>query len=195
MPINALAGCEQPEWGVAAEGRSGCVLGVRIATGDRLLDWTFFISLILKIVDGIVELVGGVLLLLVTPAQIQAAVAAVTRGELAEDPTDLIANLLVRYAGQLNVSATLFGAVYLLVHGVAKVALAGAVIRDKIWAYPWLIAFLIGFIGWQTYELVVHFTVGLLLLTLFDAFIVYLTGREYARHKALSIARAGSASE
>ena len=158
---------------------------MRIATGDKLLDLTFFVSLIVKVLDGVVELIGGVLLLVVTPDQIRAAVAAITRGELAEDPHDLLANLLVRYAGELNVSATLFGAVYFLAHGLVKVLLAGAVLRDKIWAYPWLIAFLVAFIGWQGYELVVHFTVGLLLLTLFDAFIVYLTAREYARHKAL----------
>lgn len=158
---------------------------MRIATGDKLLDRTFFVSLIVKVLDGVVELIGGVLLLVVTPDQIRAAVAAITRGELAEDPHDLLANLLVRYAGELNVSATLFGAVYFLAHGLVKVLLAGAVLRDKIWAYPWLIAFLVAFIGWQGYELVVHFTVGLLLLTLFDAFIVYLTAREYARHKAL----------
>ena len=135
------------------------------------------------------ERVTGVLLLLVTPDQIRAAVAAVTRGELAEDPIDLVANLLVRYANELNVSTTQFGAFYLLVHGLVKVLLAGAVLRDKIWAYPWLIAFLVAFIGWQTYELVAHFTVGLLLLTLFDLFIVYLTVREYARHRALRTGR------
>ena len=160
-----------------------------IAAGDKLLDRAFFVGLILKVLDGILELAGGVLLLLVTPDQIRAAVAAVTRGELAEDPIDLVANLLVRYANELNVSTTQFGAFYLLVHGLVKVLLAGAVLRDKIWAYPWLIAFLVAFIGWQTYELVAHFTVGLLLLTLFDLFIVYLTVREYARHRALRTGR------
>ena len=111
-----------------------------IAAGDKLLDRAFFVGLILKVLDGILELAGGVLLLLVTPDQTRAAVAAVTRGELAEDPIDLVANLLVRYANELNVSTTQFGAFYLLVHGLVKVLLAGAVLRDKIWAYPWLIA-------------------------------------------------------
>jgi uncharacterized membrane protein len=157
---------------------------VRISTGDNLLDRTFFVSLILKGLDGVLELIGGAVLLLVTPSQIQAAVAAVTRGELAEDPNDLVANLLVRYAGQLNVDLTFFGAWYLLVHGVVKVLLVGAVLRDHLWAYPWLIGFLVAFIGFQSYELVVHYTWGLLLLTLFDIFIVYLTIREYKRHKA-----------
>ncbi|SDB95133.1 Uncharacterized membrane protein [Raineyella antarctica] len=157
---------------------------MRISSGDRLLDRTFFVSLILKGLDGVLELIGGVVLLVVTPSQIQLAVAAVTRGEFAEDPNDLVATLLVRYAGQLNVSLTLFGAWYLLVHGVVKVLLVGAVLRDRLWAYPWLIGFLVAFVGYQSYELVVHYTWGLLLLTLFDVFILYLTYREYRRHKS-----------
>ena len=149
-----------------------------------MLDRTFFVSLILKLADGVLELVAGAVLLLMTPGQLQRVVAAVTRGELAEDPSDLVANLLVRYASQLNVSLTLFGAWYLLVHGVVKVLLVAAVLRDHLWAYPWLVGFLLAFIGFQGYELVVHFTWSLLLLTLFDVFIVYLTVREYRRHKA-----------
>jgi uncharacterized membrane protein len=165
---------------------------VRISSGDKLLDRTFFVSLIVKLVDGVLELVGGVVLLLMAPGQIQRAVAAVTRGELAEDPNDLVANLLVRYAGQLNVSLTVFGAWYLLVHGVVKVLLVAAVLRDHLWAYPWLIGFLVAFIGFQGYELVAHFSWGLLLLTVFDVFIVYLTVREYRRHKARRAPESGA---
>ena len=166
---------------------------MRISSGDKLLDRTFFVSLIVKLADGVLELIGGAVLLVMTPGQIQTAVAAVTRGELAEDPNDLVANLLVRYAGQLNVSLTFFGAWYLLVHGVVKVLLVAAVLRDHVWAYPWLIGFLIAFIGYQSYELVVHYSWGLLLLTLFDIFIVYLTVREYRRHKARRATESGTA--
>ena len=166
---------------------------MRISSGDKLLDRTFFVSLIVKLADGVLELIGGAVLLVMTPGQIQRAVAAVTRGELAEDPNDLVANLLVRYAGQLNVSLTVFGAWYLLVHGVVKVLLVAAVLRDHLWAYPWLIGFLVAFIGFQSYELVVHFSWGLLLLTLFDVFIVYLTVREYGRHKARRAPESGTA--
>ena len=166
---------------------------MRISSGDKLLDRTFFVSLIVKLADGVLELIGGAVLLVMTPGQIQTAVAAVTRGELAEDPNDLVANLLVRYAGQLNVSLTFFGAWYLLAHGVVKVLLVAAVLRDHLWAYPWLIGFLVAFIGFQSYELVVHYSWGLLLLTLFDVFIVYLTVREYRRHKARRAPESGTA--
>jgi uncharacterized membrane protein len=163
---------------------AGSLAVVKISSGDSVLDRTFFVSLILKGLDGVVELIGGAALLILSPTQIQAAVRAITRGELSEDPNDLVANMLVRYAGELNVSLTLFGAFYFLVHGLVKVLLVGAVLRNKLWAYPWLIGFLVAFILYQGYELVVHFTWSLLALTVFDVLIVYLTVREYGRHRA-----------
>lgn len=144
-----------------------------------VLDRTFLIGLILKGLDGAIELIGGIALLLITPAQINAIVHALTRHELSEDPHDLIANWLINYTGTLDVATTTFGAIYLLVHGIVKVFLVVAVLRDKLWAYPWLIAFLIAFIGYQGFELFVQFSWGLLLLTAFDIFIVVLTTREY----------------
>ncbi|WP_431220054.1 DUF2127 domain-containing protein [Leifsonia xyli] len=157
------------------------------------LDRAFFISLILKALDGVVELIGGIALLLVTPEQINAVVRSLTRHELTEDPHDPVANWLVHYTGTLGVGATIFGAVYLLVHGVVKVFLVVAVLRNKLWAYPWLIGFLVAFIGYQAYELVVNFSWGLLLLTAFDIFIVVLTVREYRLHRARRAAERAAA--
>ena len=36
----------------------------------------------------------------------------------------------------------MFAAVYLLSHGLSKIVLVALVLRDKLWAYPWLIALL-----------------------------------------------------
>jgi uncharacterized membrane protein len=168
---------------------------MRIDGAHKLLDRTFFIGLILKGLDGVVELVGGIVLLLITPAQISALVRALTRHELSEDPHDLIANWLIDYTSSLGVSATVFGAVYLLAHGIVKVVLVVAVLRGKLWAYPWLIGFLVAFIGYQGFVLIAQFSVGLLLLTLFDIFIVVLTVREYRLHRRRRAARIASASE
>ncbi len=152
--------------------------------GDNvLLDRTFFVTLLLKGLDGVFEVIGGVLLLVTTPAQINTLVSILTQHELSEDPRDLLANALVHFAGSLDVSATLFGAVYLLVHGLVKVILVAAVLRNRLWAYPWLITFLIAFILYQAYLLLVAFSWGLLLLTAFDVFVVILTVREYRIRK------------
>jgi uncharacterized membrane protein len=34
------------------------------------------------------------------------------------------------------------GAVYLLAHGLVKVILVAALLKNQLWAYPWTIAFL-----------------------------------------------------
>ncbi len=148
-----------------------------------LLDRTFFVSLILKGLDGVLELVGGVLLLLVTPDQIGAVARLLTQHELSEDPHDVIANALLHPTGGLSVTASLFGAIYLLLHGLVKIVLVWAVLTDHLWAYPWMIAFLIIFIVYQTYKIIVGFSLGFLLLTAFDIFIVVLTWREYGIHR------------
>lgn len=148
-----------------------------------LLDRTFFISLVLKGLDGVLELVGGVLLLIVTPAQLGAVARFLTQHELSEDSHDLIANSLLHLTSNLSVSATLFGAIYLLLHGLVKIVLVWAVLKDQLWAYPWMIAFLLVFIVYQAYQILVSFSLGLLLLTAFDIFVVYLTWREYGIHR------------
>jgi uncharacterized membrane protein len=148
------------------------------------LDRTFRVILILKGLDGVLELVGGILLLLVSPQQIGSIARLLTQHELSEDPHDLIANALVHATGNLSASASLFGAIYLLLHGLVKVVLVWAVLQEKLWAYPWMIAFLLVFIAYQLYKILVSFSWGMALLTAFDIFIVWLTWREYRRHKA-----------
>lgn len=148
------------------------------------LDKAFRISLVLKGLDGVLELVGGILLLLVSPDQIGSVVRTLTQHELAEDPQDLLAGALVHAAGTMTLSASLFGAIYLLLHGLVKVVLVWAVLKDRLWAYPWMIAFLLIFICFQEYQIWVAFSWGLFLLTLFDIVIVWLTWHEYRSHRA-----------
>ena len=91
----------------------------------------------------------------------------------------------------------LFGAIYLLAHGIVKVALVTALLLNKLWAYPWMIMVLILFIGYQLYRIALHPTVGMVALTIFDLVIVVLTGREYgqqrrARNKKAVVASSAS---
>lgn len=151
---------------------------------STLLDRTFFVSLILKGLDGVLEIIGGILLLVVSPAQIGTFARVLTQHEISQDPHDLLANWLLQLTGDLSPSATLFGAIYLLLHGLVKIVLVWAVLRGQLWAYPWMIAFLLVFIGVQCYQISVAFSWGLTLLTAFDIFIVFLTWREYGIHRA-----------
>jgi len=149
-----------------------------------LLDQTFAVSIILKGLDGAFEVIGGVLLFVVSPATISRIVTTLTQHELSEDPHDVIATHLLKTAHGLTGSATLFGALYLLSHGVVKIVLVVALLREQLWAYPWMIAFLGVFILYQLYRLAFRLSAGLVALTVFDAFIVALTYREYYKQQA-----------
>ena len=144
------------------------------------LDKTFKAGLVLKGLDGILEVAGGILLLFLSPHAIEQIARALTAHELREDPHDLIARYILHTSSRLTTSMTLYGAIYLLSHGVTKIVLVALVLRNKLWAYPWLIALLLAFIAYQLYQITaVRFSAGLTALTVFDAFLVWLTWREY----------------
>jgi len=154
------------------------------------LDRAFEVGIIAKGLNGAAELVGGLLLLFVTPDRLHRFVGALTQGELSEDPHDLIATHLLHTANGLTGSVVLFGAIYLLAHGLVKVTLVVALLLNKLWAYPGMIAMLLAFIGYQLYRIILSPTAGLIALTAFDAIIVVLTWREYGQQRRAQATKA-----
>jgi uncharacterized membrane protein len=147
------------------------------------LDKTFDVTLIVKGAYGVVELIGGILLLVIAPATIDRSARWFTQHALAEDPDDLIARHLLHVTGNLH-GTQLFGAVYLLIHGVVKPVIVIGLLRREQWAYYVAFVFLGGFVFYQMYRLTSDPTVWLTLLTIFDLFIIWLTLREYRRMRA-----------
>lgn len=154
------------------------------AAGDAL-DRTFAIGIIAKGLNGIIEILGGLLLLIATPEAIGRLITALTRRELAEDPSDFLATRLLHLSQSttLTDSGLTFAAIYLLAHGVVKVVLVAAVLRGRLWAYPWMIGFLILFIGYQLYRIAVDPTAAMIALTVFDVVLTWLAIREWRRHR------------
>lgn len=154
-------------------------------TGEtQLLHRTFMLSIGAKGLFGLVEIIGAVLSFVIQPAQIHAFAVWATAKEIQEDPHAIVAQFLLHLGTSVNVSQTHYMAVYLLVHGLVKVVLVWALFRDKAWAYPSMLIALIAFIATQTWQLATGFTWGVGLLTVFDAFILWLTVREWKLHRA-----------
>jgi uncharacterized membrane protein len=158
-----------------------------------LLDTTFTITLILKGLDGLLELVGGVLLLAISPSTINHFAERLTQHELSQDRHDFIARHLLHVTGNLH-NTQLFGALYLLTHGLVKIVIVLGLLRREHWAYPVAFVFLGGFVVYQIYRMTYDPTVGLALLTVFDLFIIWLTWREYRRMRTNEHETAASAS-
>ena len=152
------------------------------------LDRAFRITVAIKGLDGLLEVVVGLALLFVSPGSINRIVRTITAHELAQDPSDFFARHLLNSASHLSNGATLYGGIYLLSHGIAKAVLVTLVLRNKLWAYPWMIALLLAFIAYQLYQLTSRLSIGLILLTLFDALVVWLTWREYRTKRAAAVA-------
>lgn len=57
---------------------------------------------------------------------------------------------------------------------MVKIVLVAALLRNKNWAYPLMIAFLLAFIVYQIYRMTFAPSIGLVLLTAFDTVVVWL---------------------
>lgn len=150
-----------------------------------VLDLVFLVGVVGKGIDGLLELIGGVLLLVTTPAQLQHLARLLTAGELREDPDDAIARALLHSLAHLDTGTTTFLAAYVLLHGVVKVAIVAALLLGSRRVYPWAIGVLGVFLVYQVYALVVGPTRGMALLTVLDLAIILLTWREWRHGRTL----------
>ncbi len=150
---------------------------------QTVLDKTFEIGIILKGLDGLVEITGAALLLLVSSATIDRFTTLITKNELDKDPNDFIATHILQYSHELTNGSRVFAIAFLLSHGFIKVVLVVGLLRSLAWAYPFAFVTLGAFIVYQLYRIAVHPTFGMIFLTIFDAFIVWLTWREYQKFK------------
>jgi len=126
----------------------------------------------------VLQVLGAALLYVLKPGTMHRLVVLLTQRELAEDPRDWLAWHLLSATQRLGDVKT-FGAVYLCVHGLLKIILAGSLLQGALWAYPTMIGYLLVFIGYQLYRYSISHAVGWLLLTVFDAGVAWLTWREY----------------
>ncbi len=140
-----------------------------------------------KGVDGLLELIGGIVLLGVSPEFIVHGVRLFTQDEINEDPGDLVANALRHVASHLSISGEHFVAAYLLIHGLVKIGLVWALLKRILVAYPVAIAIFGAFIAYQLYRYTITPGSGLLLLTAVDLAVIALIFLEY---RALRSARA-----
>ena len=151
-------------------------LGLRDEATLRTL---FRVSLFFKGALSILEILGGLIALFVTRSQVLRVVVAITQEELTEDPHDFIANRVVAAAHAMSLGAQHFAAFYLLSHGIVKTFLVVGLLREKLRYYPVAIAVFVAFIGYQLFRLHLTDSAWLLMLTLIDLIVVWLTWHEY----------------
>jgi uncharacterized membrane protein len=149
-----------------------------------LLRGTFRTGITLKGLDGLLEAVGGVLLWFIKPEALGATLQNIFEHELSRDPHDFIAAHLLHVSQRFASSDPLFASIYLLSHGLVKAVLAVLLWMNKLWAYPLAIVIFSAFSVYQIYRYTHTHAFVLLVLTVFDVIIVYLTWEEYGAEKS-----------
>jgi len=146
---------------------------------ERQIHRAFEIGLILKALHSLLEIAGGVILAAVSTGTLLRIAELLTQGELHEDPNDVVANYVLRLAQTFSLSAKAATVFFLLSHGSVKLVLVLSVMKGFSWAYPAFMLALGLLIAIQGYQLWHHFSLFLVLVTVFDLIVLVLTWHEY----------------
>jgi uncharacterized membrane protein len=146
---------------------------------EKRIHQIFVVSVLFKGAHALIEIAGGIALYLISTATIISAINRWSYDELVEDKNDWIATHLLQFAQTFSVAEHHFYAFYLLSHGIIKSALVIGLLREKLWAYPASFAVFGAFIAYQLYRFSFTGDVGLILLSIFDAFVIVLAVHEY----------------
>jgi uncharacterized membrane protein len=164
-----------------------------LPTTKNLLHDSFRVGISVKGFDGLLEVISGVALWFVSPAQMSALVKSLTEHMLTRIPHGYISRHLLAASQGFTNDSREFAAYYLLSHGFVKVVLVVCLLMNKLWAYPLTIAVFGLFMLYQVHRFTQTHSVSMILLTIFDALIIYLTWVEFKQQeKRIKSERASS---
>ncbi|MDE2464584.1 MAG: DUF2127 domain-containing protein [Alphaproteobacteria bacterium] len=146
---------------------------------EQRIHQLFEVSILLKGAHALIECIGGIALALISTNTIAILANRLTQDELIEDPHDLIATHMLAWAENFSVGTKTFYAIYLLSHGAVKIFLVVGLLRGKLWSYPASLIVLGLFIIYQLYRFSYTHGAGLIILTVFDVFVMGLIWHEY----------------
>ena len=146
---------------------------------ERRIHQVFAVSVSLKGLHALFEIAAGLALYFTSTATILGWIGRYTTDELSEDPNDWVATHLLRFGQTFSVQEHDFFAFYLLSHGIVKIILVYGLLKEKLWAYPASFVVFGAFIVYQLYRYSFTHEVSLILLSIFDLFVIYLAVHEY----------------
>ncbi|WP_368488822.1 DUF2127 domain-containing protein [Clostridium sp. BJN0013] len=151
--------------------------------GNNIFHKSFKIGILVKGIDGVLEIMGGILLVFLNPSRLNKLVVLLTQHELLEDPKDVVANFAIKLGLNFSVSSQHFGIFYLISHGIIKMFFVTMLWKRKTWTYPLTAVSLLLFIFYQVYHYMINHSIWLMILTIFDTVMIVLTLIEYKSRK------------
>ncbi|WP_458791790.1 DUF2127 domain-containing protein [Yoonia sp. MH D7] len=146
---------------------------------SRFAHILFLVTIIGKLVLGVSQLLIALTIFWGLITKLPALARWFFQDELAENPTDFLANWILTQVGTLPSMDLTFYQTYFAAHGMLHVVVAGALLYGVGWAYPASIATLAVFVVIQMVEWAQVGGVVLLVLTAIDLIVIGLTWIEW----------------
>jgi uncharacterized membrane protein len=150
------------------------------ATKSNNTERLFRIAIALKGIDGGLQLIGGLLLIIVPPTVISGVANTIVTRDLVGDQNGTLATHLQTAAGHyVDGSTRWFAIIYLLAHGVVKLALVWALVKKILPAFPVAVVVLLAFVVYEVWRGIEEHSIALPIFAAIDLVIVVLVAREY----------------
>lgn len=146
-----------------------------MSSPTRTRSTLFSLAVMIKSLDGAVQVLAALLLAAVPPAVISGIANAVVSRDLLGDHSGAIADDLTRAAE----GGRTFAVVFLLLHGVVKLGLAYALHRRAVRVYPLACLLLSALVAYEAIRAVRTSSVGLAVFALLDTAVVVVVAREF----------------
>ena len=144
----------------------------------------FWLSLVVKGIDGALQLVGGIAVLVVEPGTLGRLYRYLTRHLLGSTGDSPEIDFIREAAKQFSMRNESLVAIYLLFHGVIKVLLVYGLLKERLWVFP---AAFVGFglfLALEIYRLTQQFHIGIVVLMCVDCFVITMVWLEYKKVRA-----------
>jgi len=149
----------------------------------KLVDKAFDLVILIKSLFGIFEVLAGVAFAISGQAIMNKFIIILAQQEISDDQEYFIVTHLTKIVSGLSVGTHIFAITYLIFHGLVNIFLAIALLKNKLWVYPWAAAGFSAFIIYQASKYLHTHSMPLLLLTIFDIFVVAIILVEYWNKK------------
>ena len=143
-----------------------------------VLERAYKIGVAVKGFDGSVELIAGVLLV-AAPGLLHSLLAHVVTELQESQTTYFVAEKVARFDAHLAHASLFIVIIFLISHGVIKLALVYALLKELLWAYPYALGALGLFLVYQVYVFIGTPSVAMGLFAVLDILIIWLVWREW----------------
>jgi uncharacterized membrane protein len=145
-------------------------------------DRMFAIAVTLKGIDGGLQFLGALLLMVIPPTLITGIANTIITRDLLGDPSGTLSTHLAAAADHFaNGSTRWFAILYLLAHGIIKLILVWALLKRVLWMFPVSMIVLAAFVVYEIWRAVHTHSIALPIFAALDIVIITLVAREYRK--------------